>query len=91
MKNIPKKKKIILFDRLGNLCDASVQFIVKRRKELAQSNEINTLREIFVEKDKYYIRKDGLTNPANFVQHRNELRSFNEAISLLSFLMMEER
>jgi predicted DCC family thiol-disulfide oxidoreductase YuxK len=30
MQNIPQYKKIILFDGLCNLCDASVQFIIKR-------------------------------------------------------------
>lgn len=30
MKNIPENKKIILFDGLCNLCDSSVQFIMKR-------------------------------------------------------------
>ena len=33
MENIPKNKKIILFDGLCNLCDASVQFIVKRDRK----------------------------------------------------------
>jgi predicted DCC family thiol-disulfide oxidoreductase YuxK len=30
MQNLPKHKEIILFDGLCNLCDASVQFIIKR-------------------------------------------------------------
>ncbi len=30
MQNLPQNKKIILFDGLCNLCDASVQFICKR-------------------------------------------------------------
>ena len=30
MQNLPQHKKIILFDGLCNLCDASVQFIIKR-------------------------------------------------------------
>lgn len=30
MQNLPQNKKIILFDGLCNLCDASVQFIIKR-------------------------------------------------------------
>jgi predicted DCC family thiol-disulfide oxidoreductase YuxK len=35
MQNLPQHKKIILFDGLCNLCDASVQFIVKRdRKDI---------------------------------------------------------
>lgn len=29
MENLPKDKKIILFDGVCNLCDASVQFIIK--------------------------------------------------------------
>jgi len=30
MDNIPKEKKIILFDGVCNFCDAAVQFIIKR-------------------------------------------------------------
>jgi predicted DCC family thiol-disulfide oxidoreductase YuxK len=30
MQNLPQHKKIILFDGLCNLCDASIQFIIKR-------------------------------------------------------------
>lgn len=30
MDNLPKDKKIILFDGVCNLCDATVQFIIKR-------------------------------------------------------------
>jgi predicted DCC family thiol-disulfide oxidoreductase YuxK len=30
MENIPQDKKIILFDGLCNLCDASVQFLIKK-------------------------------------------------------------
>lgn len=30
MDNLPQDKKIILFDGLCNLCDASVQFLIKR-------------------------------------------------------------
>ena len=30
MQNLPQHKKIILFDGLCNLCDATVQFIIKR-------------------------------------------------------------
>ena len=33
MQNLPQHKKIILFDGLCNLCDASVQFISKRDKK----------------------------------------------------------
>ncbi len=33
MQNLPQHKKIILFDGLCNLCDASVQFIIKRDKK----------------------------------------------------------
>lgn len=33
MQNLPQNKKIILFDGLCNLCDASVQFIIKRDKK----------------------------------------------------------
>ena len=33
MENLPKDKKIILFDGVCNLCDATVQFIIKRDKE----------------------------------------------------------
>jgi predicted DCC family thiol-disulfide oxidoreductase YuxK len=29
MQNLPKNKNIILFDGVCNLCDASVQFIIK--------------------------------------------------------------
>ncbi|MCW4470173.1 thiol-disulfide oxidoreductase DCC family protein [Flavobacterium sp. MFBS3-15] len=32
MENLPKDKKIILFDGVCNLCDATVQFIIKRDK-----------------------------------------------------------
>ncbi|RZJ56592.1 MAG: thiol-disulfide oxidoreductase DCC family protein [Flavobacterium sp.] len=33
MENLPKDKKIILFDGVCNLCDATVQFIIKRDKD----------------------------------------------------------
>lgn len=33
--------------------------LVKRRKELVKSNDINSVREMFVEKDKFYILKGG--------------------------------
>ena len=32
MENLPKDKKIILFDGVCNLCDATVQFIIKHDK-----------------------------------------------------------
>ena len=32
MENLPKDKKIILFDGVCNLCDATVQFIIKKDK-----------------------------------------------------------
>ena len=36
------------------------QFIIQRRKEIVSANEIHTVREMFVEKDRYYIKKDSL-------------------------------
>lgn len=33
MENLPLNKKIILFDGVCNLCDATVQFIIKRDKK----------------------------------------------------------
>ncbi|NHN26817.1 DUF393 domain-containing protein [Flavobacterium jejuense] len=33
MENLPKEKKIILFDGVCNLCESSVQFIIKRDKK----------------------------------------------------------
>lgn len=33
MENLPKDKKIILFDGVCNLCDSTVQFIIKRDKK----------------------------------------------------------
>ena len=33
MENLPKDKKIILFDGLCNLCDSSVQYIIKNDKK----------------------------------------------------------
>jgi predicted DCC family thiol-disulfide oxidoreductase YuxK len=33
MENIPKDKKIILFDGVCNLCNSSVQFIIKKDKK----------------------------------------------------------
>ncbi|MCO6149356.1 thiol-disulfide oxidoreductase DCC family protein [Flavobacterium sp. NRK1] len=33
MENLPKDKKIILFDGVCNLCDATVQYIIKHDKE----------------------------------------------------------
>lgn len=33
MKNLPQNKKIILFDGICNLCDATVQFIIKHDKK----------------------------------------------------------
>lgn len=33
MENLPKNKKIILFDGVCNLCDAAVQFIIKHDKK----------------------------------------------------------
>lgn len=36
-----------------------IEVLVKRRKEIVNSNEINTIREEFAEKDRYYIKKNG--------------------------------
>lgn len=33
MENLPQNKKIILFDGICNLCDSTVQFIIKHDKE----------------------------------------------------------
>ncbi|WP_445458528.1 thiol-disulfide oxidoreductase DCC family protein [Flavobacterium sp. HNIBRBA15423] len=33
MENLPKDKKIILFDGICNLCESSIQFIIKRDKK----------------------------------------------------------
>ncbi|WP_417351994.1 thiol-disulfide oxidoreductase DCC family protein [Flavobacterium alkalisoli] len=33
MENLPRDKKIILFDGVCNLCDSTVQFIIKRDKK----------------------------------------------------------
>lgn len=33
MDNLPKDKKIILFDGICNLCDASVQYVIKQDKK----------------------------------------------------------
>lgn len=33
MKNLPKNKKIILFDGVCNLCDSAVQFVIKHDKK----------------------------------------------------------
>jgi predicted DCC family thiol-disulfide oxidoreductase YuxK len=33
MENLPKNKKIILFDGVCNLCDATVQFLIKHDKK----------------------------------------------------------
>lgn len=33
MQNLPKNKKIILFDGVCNLCDSSVQFVIKHDKK----------------------------------------------------------
>jgi len=33
MENLPKDKRIILFDGVCNLCDATVQFLIKRDKK----------------------------------------------------------
>ncbi len=33
MKNFPKHKKLVLFDGVCNLCDASVQYIIKHDKD----------------------------------------------------------
>lgn len=33
MKNFPKYKKLVLFDGVCNLCDASVQYIIKHDKD----------------------------------------------------------
>lgn len=33
------------------------QVLVKRRKEIVNSNEVNTIKEMFTEKDRYYIKK----------------------------------
>jgi hypothetical protein len=37
----------------------SIQAFAKRKKDLVTSNEINTIKEMFVEKDRFYIKKDG--------------------------------
>ena len=41
---------------------ASVQAVAKRRKEIIASHEQNTIREIFIQKDKFYIKKGGKYN-----------------------------
>ncbi|MXN90674.1 DUF393 domain-containing protein [Flavobacterium sp. Sd200] len=33
MENLPKDKKIVLFDGVCNLCDSTVQFLIKRDKK----------------------------------------------------------
>ena len=38
----------------------NIEVLVKRRKEIIKSNEIYTLREKFSEKDRYYIKKNGI-------------------------------
>jgi len=38
----------------------SLSAIIKRRKELINSNEINTNRQMFVERDRYYLKKNDL-------------------------------
>ena len=58
-------------DTLSNMKDGfynllydgiSVQAVAKRRKEIVEAHEQNTIREIFVQKDKFYIKKGGKYN-----------------------------
>lgn len=38
----------------------NLQVLVKRRKEIVNANEINSVREEFIERDRYYIQKYGI-------------------------------
>jgi len=61
-----------------------LQVLVKRRKEIVNANEINSVREEFIEKDRYYIRKDGLYHQVRkrgsilkvLYDHKKEVKAF---------------
>jgi hypothetical protein len=40
MENLPKNKKIILFDGVCNLCNTSIQFVIKHDKKIFPYNLI---------------------------------------------------
>ena len=61
-----------------------LEVMVKRRKEIVNSNEINTIREEFVIKDRYYIKKTGMVYRVNkkrsilkvLADRKKEVKSF---------------
>ena len=46
MQNLPQDKKIILFDGVCNLCNSSVQYIIKNDKKDLYKTDQNIINEI---------------------------------------------
>lgn len=69
-----------------------LQFVVRRRKEIVDSNEISSIREEFAIKDRYYIRKGGdfyrFRNKNSLLKvlkdHKKELKAFIKRSALPS-------
>ena len=82
----------VLFD--GN----TVQLYSRRSKEIVKSNDVNTVAESFIQKDKYYIFKDGQYYQVKkkgtvlkvLEDHKKELKKFVKA-NMLSFSIDRER
>lgn len=61
-----------------------MEVLIKRRKEITNSNEINTLLEMYSQKDKYYIKKDKAYHQVKkkksilkvLVDHKKEMKSY---------------
>jgi hypothetical protein len=82
----------VLFD--GN----TVQLYSRRSKEVVKSNDVNTVAESFIQKDRYYIFKDGQYYQVKkkgalfkvLEDHKKELKRFAKA-NMLSFSVDRER
>lgn len=98
MENLPKDKKIILFDGICNLCDASVQFIIKHDNRdifrfVALQSELGTqiLKHIGVKAetiDSIILYEPGIAyyyKAEAAMRIARELNSWHKIISYLSF------
>ncbi|WP_333696190.1 thiol-disulfide oxidoreductase DCC family protein [Flavobacterium sp.] len=98
MENIPKDKKIILFDGVCNLCDSSVQFIIKKdKKDLFRFASIQSeigqqiIRYLGIDTSKVdsiilYVPGEAYYLKAEAaMQIAKDLKSWHKIISYLSF------
>lgn len=68
-----------------------LQVLVRRRKEIIQSNEINSIKKEFVRKDRHYIKKDGMYHRIRkkksvlkvLYDHKKEVKSYIRQNNLL--------